>query len=86
MESDLSARYIAYAKVQEKLGDTKKMVSGLEKAVELEPNPQSLRILADAYERTGDLPLAEAIRAKVQKLIVPPEAPKRIRQPRKMVM
>src|SRR5690349_8446655 len=43
MEDDLSSRYIAYAKVQEKLGDNKKMIANLEKAVELEPNPQSLR-------------------------------------------
>lgn len=62
MESNLAARYIAYAKVQEKMGDNKKMVGALEKAVELEPNPQSLRILADAYERTGDMELAESIK------------------------
>jgi tetratricopeptide (TPR) repeat protein len=86
MESGLAARYIAYAKVQEKLGDHKKMVNALEKAVELEPNPQSLKILADAYERTGDQELAEGIMQKVEKIIVPPEAPKRIQQPRKMVM
>lgn len=86
MESSLAARYIAYAKVQEKLRDHKKMVGALEKAVELEPNPQSLRILADAYERVGDMELAETIRKKVEKIIVPQAAPKQIRQPRKVVM
>lgn len=86
MESGLAARYVAYAKVQEKMGDHKKMVAALEKAVELEPNPQSLRILADAYERTGDLELAEGIKKKIEKIIVPSETPKQIRQPRKVVM
>jgi tetratricopeptide (TPR) repeat protein len=86
MESDLAARYIAYAKVQEKMGDSKKMVTSLEKAVELEPNTQSLRILADAYERTGDMELAEGIKKKIHKIIVPQNAPKQIRQPRKVVM
>lgn len=86
MESGLAARYIAYAKVQEKMGDHKKMVGALEKAVELEPNTQSLRILADAYERVGEMELAETIRKKVEKIIVPQNAPKQIRQPRKMVM
>ncbi|MGH7196492.1 MAG: tetratricopeptide repeat protein [Candidatus Saccharimonadales bacterium] len=86
MENDLAARYIAYAKVQEKLGDRKKMVAALEQAVELEPNPQSLKILADAYERAGEDELAETIRKKIQKIIVPAQAPKRVRQPRKVVM
>jgi tetratricopeptide (TPR) repeat protein len=89
MESGLAARYVAYAKVQEKMGDNKKMIANLEKAVELEPNPQSLRILADAYERTGDMPLADEIRKKIEKIIIPTAtaAPKRqISQPRKMVM
>ena len=88
MESGLAARYVAYAKVQEKLGDNKKMVANLEKAVELEPNPQSLRILADAYERTGDMVLAEEIKKKIDKIIVPMTAAARhqIQQPRKVVM
>lgn len=86
MESGLAARYIAYAKVQEKMGDHKKMVGALEKAVELEPNTQALRILADAYERVGEMELAETIRKKIEKIIVPQNAPKQIRQPRKMVM
>ena len=89
MESGLAARYVAYAKVQEKMGDNKKMIANLEKAVELEPNPQSLRILADAYERTGDTPLAEEIKKKIEKTIIPATnapAKRQISQPRKMVM
>lgn len=86
LESDLSARYIAYAKVQEKMGDNKKMVSALEKAVELEPNTQALRILADAYERIGEMDLAEAILKKLDKIIASSHVQRTIRQPRKVVM
>ncbi len=90
MESGLAARYVAYAKVQEKMGDNKKMISSLEKAVELEPNPQSLRILADAYERCGEVELSTAIREKIQKILIPTTIAtpnkKRIVQPRKLVL
>ena len=86
LENGLPARHIAYAKVQEKLGAFKKMVAALEKAVELEPNPQALKILADAYERVGDMALAESIKKKIEKIIVPPETSRIVRQPRKIVM
>lgn len=87
MESTLAARYIAYAKVQEKLGHAKKMIESLEKAVEIEPNPQSLTILADAYERSGEDILAGTIREKIKKMITAPQQPaQKVRQPRKVVM
>jgi len=86
LESDLAARYVAYAKVQEKLGNTRKMIESLEKAVEMEPNPQILTILADAYERDNQIELATKLRDKASKMIIPTGAPKRIQQPRKVVM
>jgi tetratricopeptide (TPR) repeat protein len=86
MEGDIAARHIAFAKVQEKLGNTKHMITALERAVELEPNPQSLTILADAYARDEQPELATAIREKVAKIIVPSGAPQKIKQPRKVVM
>lgn len=86
IEGDLAARHIAFAKVQEKLGNVKQMIASLERAVELEPNPQSLAILADAYERDNQLELSVAIREKVSKLIIPADAPQKIKQPRKVVM
>jgi tetratricopeptide (TPR) repeat protein len=86
MESGLAARHIAYAKVQEKLGHTKKMIEALEQAVELEPNPQSLTILADAYERSNEQELALAIREKLKHITETANAQRRIRQPRKVVM
>lgn len=85
MEGDLAARHIAYAKVQEKLGHTKKMIKSLEEAVQMEPNPQSLAILADAYERDGRAELATELREKAKKML-PVDAPKRVQQPRRVVM
>jgi tetratricopeptide (TPR) repeat protein len=86
LENDIAARHIAYAKVQEKLGSNKKMILALERAVELEPNPQSLAILADAYERDGRDELALDLREKAARLVIPAGAPKRIKQPRKVIM
>lgn len=86
MEGDLSARYIAYAKVQEKLGHSKKMIEALEKAVELDSIPQTLNILADAYESNGQEPLALELREKAAKMILPSGQPKRVRQSRRVVM
>lgn len=86
LEGDLAARHVAYAKVQEKLGHTKKMIEALERAVELEPNPQILTILADAYERDNQAELAAQIREKAAKMILPAGVPKKIQQPRKVVM
>lgn len=87
LEGDLAARHIAYAKVQEKLGQAKKMIEALERAVELEPNPQSLTILADAYEADGRSELAASLREKSAKMVVPVGIPKRVkRSPRRVVM
>lgn len=86
IDSELASRHIAYAKVQEKLGNKKKMIDALERAVELDPIPQTLNILADAYERTDQADLALELRKKAAKLIIPEGQVKRIRQPRRVVM
>ena len=91
IENDLAARYIAYAKTQEKLSHNKKMITALEKAVELEPIPQTLTVLAEAYERVGQHDLAHPLREKVTRMLVPtdeqrPKARKQPRQPRKIIM
>ena len=91
MEEDIPSRHIAYAKVQEKLGHTKKVIISLERAVELDShkNPQSLRILADAYERDGQQEQADLAREEV-KVLLAPKAPagvtKTVKQPRKVIM
>lgn len=86
MESDISSRHIAYAKVQEKLGNNKKMIESLEKAVEIDPIPQTLNILADAYEHSGQSELASSLREKSAKMIIPQGQPRRIKQPRRVIM
>lgn len=90
IEDDLAARYIAYAKTQEKLGSERKMIDALEKAVELEPIPQTLTILAEAYDRIGQHDLAMPLREKATKMLVPtpqrPRQQRQPRQPRKMIM
>lgn len=86
MEDDLAARHIAYAKVQEKLGNQRKMLTALEKAVELEKNPQTLTILADAYERSDQAELAVDLREKAAKMIIPQDKPKKVKRPRRVVM
>lgn len=85
MEGDISARHIAYAKVQEKLGNEKKMIEELEKAVAIDPIPQVLNILADAYERTGQQELSLDLREKAARMIIPQDQPKRVVQPRKVI-
>lgn len=85
MESDLSSRHIAYAKVQEKLGHDKKMIEALEKAVEIDPIPQTLNVLADAYERVGQSELSLELREKAARLIIPQGQPKRVHQPRRVI-
>lgn len=85
MESDLSARHIAYAKVQEKLGNTKKMIESLERAVDIDRIPQTLTILADAYERAGEQELSLKLREEAAKMIIPQGQPRRVVQPRKVI-
>ncbi len=86
IDNELSARHIAYAKVQEKLGNYRKMIDALEKAVELDPIPQTLRILADAYDRVGDIDLATNLRDKAARMVIPEGQPKKVSQPRRVIM
>lgn len=86
MDSDLPARHIAYAKVQEKLGNDRKMIDSLERAIELDPIPQTLTILADAYDRIGESQLALDLRERAAKMIIPEGQAKRVKQPRRVVM
>ena len=62
------------------------MIESLEKAVEQDPIPQTLNILADAYERTGQVDLAKTLRDKSAKMIIPQITARRVKQPRRVVM
>lgn len=89
LDNSLAARHIAYAKTLEKLGNSKKMIESLERAVELEPIPQTLNILAEAYESAGQAELSTNLREKAVRMLTP-EPNKRVqrqpKQPRKIIM
>lgn len=86
MEDDLAARHIAYAKVQEKLGNDKLMILELEKAAELEPNPETFGLLVRAYEAKGMIAEADVMKSRLEKLIMPAGKPRRVLRPRKVVI
>ncbi|HUD03418.1 MAG TPA: tetratricopeptide repeat protein [Patescibacteria group bacterium] len=86
LEDAMAARHIAYAKVQEKLGNDKKMINELEHAAELEPNRETYTLLLRAYE-IKDLPeQAIALRKKIERLGLPANKPKRVVRPPRVVV
>jgi tetratricopeptide (TPR) repeat protein len=86
LEDNLAARHVAYAKVQEKLGNEKMMFQELERAVELEPNRETYTLLLKAYRNQGMDAEADLIEDKLKKLIVPAGRAKRILRPRRVVV
>ncbi|MGB4762113.1 MAG: tetratricopeptide repeat protein [Candidatus Saccharimonas sp.] len=87
MEEELASRHIAYAKVQEKLGNTKRMIASLERAVEIEPSVQAYKILADAYGRAGMEEQASNLNERINRALASKNPPTRqVHQVRKVVM
>lgn len=86
LEDNLAARHVAYAKVQEKLGNDKLMLHELEKAVELEPNKETLGLLQKAYLTNNMQAEADIVEDRLKKLIVPAGRPKRMVRPRRVVV
>lgn len=86
MEDNLAARHVAYAKVQEKLGNDKLMFQELEKASELEPNKETYTLLYKAYKTHEMEAEADIIADKLKKLVVPAGKRKRILRPRRVIV
>jgi tetratricopeptide (TPR) repeat protein len=86
LDDELAARHVAYAKVQEKLGNIKLMFQELERAVELEPNKESLTLLCNAYKSHGDDEKAEILEKKLARATVQTKKPKRIVRPKRRVV
>ena len=86
LEDNLAARHIAYAKVQEKLGNERIVLSELERAAELEPNQETFRLLHKSYVDHAMLEKAAKIEKKLQTLVVPAGRPRRVFRPRKVVI
>jgi len=83
LEGDLAARHVAYAKVQEKLGNEKLMFQSLDKAADLEPNKETYTLLEKAYRDRGMDSQADMVEQKLKKMIVPDGKPKRMMRPRR---
>jgi superkiller protein 3 len=84
LEENVAFRHISYAQVLEKLDNKKAMIDELEQAVELEPTPQVLRILAQAYDEDDRKKLAASLRTRATRLDKSRGARKTIVQPNKM--
>ncbi len=84
MEEGLAARHIAYAKVQEKLGNHKVMISELERAVELEPTRESRILLHRAYEIHGHKDKALQIKQELEQENSNIGRPKAVNRPKRV--
>ena len=85
-EGDIPVRYIAYANVQEKLGNDKKMVEALKHTTKLQPNQQTYSLVAGTYRKIGREDNAKKIESAVKKAKVKIQKAPKIKQPRKVVM
>lgn len=86
LEDSLAARHVAYAKVQERLGNAKMVLQELQLAVELEPNKETYNLLLKVYRAQGMDAEADMIEQKLKKLIVPAGKPKRILRRKRVVV
>ncbi len=68
LEGDQPARYIAYAKALEKLGERAKAVDALETAYSLNPNTVILRHLLELYENANDVVNIEITKHRIEEL------------------
>lgn len=86
LEDDLAARHIAYAKVQERLGNDKLMLQELERASELEPNNETYNLLVDAYDSRGMSDEANKVRRKLSRTTAVANRPRKVLRPRRVVI
>lgn len=86
MEENVAFRHISYAQALEKIGDKKAMIKELERAVELEPTPQTLKILAQVYDDDDRKALAKSLRSQATRLGKKPRVRKTVKQPNKMTI
>jgi tetratricopeptide (TPR) repeat protein len=88
LEDNLAARHVAYAKVEEKLGNDKLMFQELEKAAHIEPNKETYTLLYKAYVAHEMGPEADLVADKLKKLSTAPanKRPKRMLRPRRVVV
>jgi len=86
LEDSLAARHVAYAKVQEKLGNYKLMFQELERASQLEPNRETYSLLYKAYVGQGMTDEAAVVADRLKKIGVSSNTSKRILRPKRVVV
>jgi len=86
LESNLATRHVAYAKVLEKIGNNRQMISELEEAARLEPNRQILNLLHKAYKDNGETKKANRIANRIRKINQSPAKIKPLKRPPKVVV
>lgn len=90
LDNEMAARHIALAKALEQLGNEKLMVNHLEKAAELEPSKESIRLLIEGYRKRGETGKADQLESKISKLIAAKKSKKqsrlRVRRPKKVTI
>ncbi len=87
LEDNLAARHLAYAKVQDKLGNNKLMFQELERAAKLEPTKETFTLLLHTYKEHGMLKEARRIAERLKRLKRSPKArARRILRPRRVVV
>ena len=70
LEGDVPARYIALAKAEEKMGNTKKAIDALESSFELDPKVSTLRQILAIHEDAGDTEAATVTAARIEEQII----------------
>jgi tetratricopeptide (TPR) repeat protein len=86
LDEEMASRHIAYAKVQEKLGNDKVMISSLERAAEIEPNKEVYMLLMRAYEINEMEEELKALKRKIARSSVAKTAPKKVSRPKRVVV
>lgn len=86
LEDKLAARHVAYAKVQEKLGNDKLMFQELEKAADMEPSSEIYNLLYKAYRSHDMAAEADLVEDKLRKLKTKRPKARRILRPRRVVI
>ena len=85
LEGDVPARYVALAKTEEKLGNTKKAVEALESAYSLDPSVNTLRQILAIHEADGDAEAAAATTARIEAQITKDNLAKQRKRTKRVV-
>jgi tetratricopeptide (TPR) repeat protein len=86
LEDTLATRHVAYAKVQEKLGNHKLMIQELETAAKLEPTKEIYELLKSTYDHQGMAEESDRVSAILKKMSKQTKTTKRLLRPARRVI